>query len=109
MSPMIPTQQEMKLEFCLEPSGDWRYTTRLEILTTVTLFLCDVTSLRLYRNGVICRMIGKRTKLDFGVGGKISQECGGEALQQKSNCWKEEVSDYFTLSSARFRFLSIQQ
>ena len=42
MSPMIPTQQERELEFCLEPTGDWRYTTRLKVLTTVTLFLCDV-------------------------------------------------------------------
>jgi len=42
-------------------------------------------------------------KLSFGVGGRISQKCGGEALQQTSTCWKEEVSDnsnYFTLSRA---------
>ena len=38
----------------LGPSGDWRYTTRLEVLTTATLFLCDVTSYRLCRDGVTC-------------------------------------------------------
>ena len=82
---MILTEQERELEFCLEPTADWR----LEVLTTVTLFLRDVTSYRLCRNGVTCWMVGKRAKLSFGVGVRISQKCGGEALQQTSNCWTE--------------------
>jgi hypothetical protein len=48
-------------------------------------------------------MVGKGAKLRFGVGGRTSKKRGGEALQQPSNCWKEEVSDnsnYFTLSRA---------
>jgi len=56
-------------------------------------------------------MVAKRAEVNFGVGGKISQKYGGEALQQTSNCSKEEVSDnssYFTLSRVRFQFLSIQ-
>jgi hypothetical protein len=56
-------------------------------------------------------MVAKRAKVSFGVGGKISQKYGGEALQQASNCSKKEVSDnsnYFALSRARFQFLSIQ-